>query len=73
MKTAILAFAAILFWPPHRRSADCCAAMPARHGDGVRIVVPARNIARGDVISDSDLAYDDGVRPRAYGGVVDRD
>jgi flagellar basal body P-ring formation protein FlgA len=33
------------------------AAMPAFAESGVRIVVPARDIARGDTISESDLTY----------------
>ncbi len=36
----------------------------------MRIVVPARNIARGDVISDSDLAYQTVAANRVFGGVT---
>ncbi len=71
MKTAILAFGAILAAMLTAAQPACADAMPAATvQNGVRIVVPARNIARGEIISDSDLAYDTVAANRAYGGVV---
>ena len=71
MKTAILAFGAILAATLTAAQPACADAMPAATvQNGVRMVVPARNIARGEIISDSDLAYDTVAANRAYGGVV---
>lgn len=42
----------------------CLMATPA-FADGARIVVPARDIARGETIADSDLVYQDATADRA--------
>jgi len=58
MKTAILAIvAALLSAVPALAETALPAQAAGAIADGVRIVVPARNIARGEVISDSDLNY----------------
>lgn len=38
--------------------------------NGVRLVVPTRNIARGDIIADSDLSYDTVPASHAFGGAA---
>lgn len=56
-------------------AAPALAATPAGAGDtaannGVRILVPDRNIARGDVLSQADLIYETVAPVRASGGVA---
>lgn len=46
------------------------AAPAAAVKNGVRLVVPTRNIARGDIIADSDLSYDTVPASQAFGGAA---
>lgn len=69
MKTAIFALLAVLAATP--AIADTAPTSRATTAaDSVRIVVPARNIARGERIGGSDLSYETVAASRVYGGVA---
>lgn len=73
MRTAILALVAIVSvaapaWADAAPGAQAAAQRPA--ADTVRVVVPDRTIARGEVIGQGDLTYANVPASRALGGVV---
>ena len=75
MKTAILAIAVALLSAPQALAetalpAQAAGAAIGGTADGMRIVVPARNIARGELISDSDLSYATVPAGRSFPGVA---
>jgi flagella basal body P-ring formation protein FlgA len=69
MKTAFLALAAILM-AASPALADTAPAGASQTAATVRIVVPARNIARGDIVSAGDLTYANVSARRAFAGVI---
>lgn len=69
MKAAILAISLALL-PALPAMAGTVPSTAGAAADGVRIVVPARNIARGEVISDSDLTFATVAAGSSFPGVV---